>query len=450
MRCHWRVHNSQLSYNIVVNKFPNNFIWGAATAAYQIEGHPDEAKRGLSDWSRWKAVMKPTGKGLAVKHIEHLDEDIALIKNLNLGAYRFSFNWATLHRGPGVFDKEAIAFYKTLLAKLMPVKAFATIVHFTLPHWLAKRGGWEDPETAREYANYTQMLVDEFGDYISHWITLNEPNIFLWFGYESGIWPPGYKNAWDRYLTAFQGMLTGHKLAYELIKAQYPHTPVGFAQNLYHFEAEDELGAIGKYLRSQIHNYAFIEAAAEMGALDFLGVNYYTRFKYKFNPEAYDSANTKLRSKVWAELMPPELETNDLGWEINPEGLYKVLTAPKLKWILGDRPIYITENGYSCLEDKKHPGIHLKNSKSREALLDIEDSYRVDFIRQHLKACHRAIVDGVKLEGYFYWSLLDNFEWALGMEPRFGLVHVDQQSYKRSEKDSYKYYADIAKTNIVN
>jgi len=428
------------------HKFPAGFIWGAATAAYQIEGHPDEIKHKLSDWSRWTKVLKPTGKGQAVKHIEHLDEDIALIKNLNLGAYRFSFNWATLHRAPGVFDRETINFYKTLLAKLKPVKAFATILHFTMPEWLMKRGGWENPDTAREYASYVEMLVDEFGDLVSHWLTHNEPNIYLWFGYESGIWPPGYKNSWDRYLRAFQGLLTSHKLAYAIIKSKHPHAQVGFAQNLYHFEADDELGVIAKYLRSQIHNYAFIEACAEMNALDFLGINYYTRFKYKFNPAAYDSADTKMKSNVWGELMPPEHETNDLGWEIYPEGLYRVLTDLKLKYILGERPIYITENGYSCLENKQHAGIKAERSMSRESESDINDGYRVKFIREHLRACHRAIEDGANLRGYFYWSLLDNFEWALGMEPRFGLVHVDQESYQRQPKASYDYYAGVAKT----
>ncbi len=429
------------------HKFPQGFIWGAATAAYQIEGNAEEAKRGLSDWSRWTKILKPSGNGLGVKHIEHLDEDIALIKNLNLGAYRFSFNWATLHRGPGQFDKEAIAFYKSLLAQLKPVKAFATILHFTLPSWIAKQGGWENPDTAKEFANYTEMLAREFGDSVSHWLTHNEPNIYLCFGYESGIWPPGYKNAWDRYLTAFQGMLTGHKLAYETIKNKYPQAQVGFAQNLYHFEAEDELGAIAKYLRSQIHNYAFIEACVEMNALDFLGVNYYTRFKYKFNPAAYDFADTKMKSGVWGELQKPELETNDLGWEIYPEGLYRVLTNSKLKWILGERPIYITENGYSCLEDKQHPAVQAARSMSRDTASDIDDGYRVKFIREHLRACHRAIEDGVNLQGYFYWSLLDNFEWALGMEPRFGLVHVDHKTYKRQLKSSYRYYAEICAQN---
>ncbi len=434
------------------DKFPDAFTWGAATAAYQIEGHVDESKLGLSDWSHWirtNKVLKPTGDGHAVKHIEHLDEDIALIKELNLKAYRFSFNWATLHRGSGSFDQETIGFYKKLLAKLAPVKAFATIVHFTMPQWLAKNGGWENPETAKEFASYTEMLVREFGDSVSHWMTHNEPNIFLGFGYESGIWPPGYTNAWERYMTAFQGMLTGHKLAYEIIKSKYPKSQVGFAQNMYHYEADDELGVMAEYLRKEIHNYAFVEATLKMNALDFLGINYYTRFKYKFNPLANDAANPKIRSMIWGELMPPEHATNDLGWEINPAGLYKVLTDTKLNYLLDGRPIYITENGYSCLEDKKHPGIKAANSLSKDSESDIADSYRIEFIREHLKACHRAIASGVNLQGYFYWSLMDNFEWALGMEPRFGLVHIDHKTYKRNKKDSYKYYSEVCKSGQI-
>ena len=175
-------------------EFPANFTWGTATAAFQIEGHPDEYREKLSDWAEWldkpEKVKSPNGAGLAIKHYEKLEEDLVLINDLGADAYRFSFNWAALHRGPDDFHEETLAFYERLLDGLT-VKPFATLVHFVLPNWLAKEGGWENPNTACEFNNFVKFLLENFGEKIQHWITFNEPNIFLGFAYESGIWPPG-------------------------------------------------------------------------------------------------------------------------------------------------------------------------------------------------------------------------------------------------------------------
>jgi beta-glucosidase len=174
-----------------------------------------------------------------------------------------------------------------------------------------------------------------------------------------------------------------------------------------------------------------------MGSLDFLGVNYYTRFIYKFSTQAKDPANPDLDSLLWGQLQStPESQHNSLGWEIYPEGLYKVLSSEKFKKLLGNKPIFITENGYS----------HIETSPEDK---DLEDKYRIDFIKGHLEAIHSAIQENVNIQGYFYWSLIDNFEWALGMEPRFGLIHVDHETYNRTPKASYHYYSDICKTNQV-
>lgn len=437
-------------------KFPNKFTWGTATAAFQIEGHPEETLGQLSDWSEWitkkDKVLSPTGDGNAVNHYEHMMEDVELIRGMNNNSYRFSFNWARLHRGPGQFDENAAKFYDSLLDQLLQDKAgldkksriepYATIVHFAIPTWLAKEGGWENPNTANEFQKFTEFLVKRYGERIKFWMTHNEPNIYLGFGYESGIWPPGYSNDWNRYFKAYQGLLLGHQLAYKTIKEYSPNAQVGFAQNLYSYESKDEslhekkwqsANAMPNAVRKQLHNYAFIESCIEMDTLDFLGVNYYTRFSYKLNPKAKDNADPNVDSSFWGELDPhTDSETNSLGWEIYPEGLYKVLTDKKLTTMLEGRPIYITENGYSHIETDKQ---------------DIEDEYRIKFIRDHLIAIHRAINEGANVRGYFHWSLLDNFEWALGMKPRFGLIHVDHSSFVRTKKSSYDYYAQIALNN---
>lgn len=428
-------------------KFPNKFRWGTATAAFQIEGHPEETLGKLSDWSEWLTredkVRKPTNDGNAVNHYEHMMEDVELIRGLNNNSYRFSFNWARLHRGSGQFDENTARFYDSLLDQLLQdkigltsatrIEPFATIVHFAIPTWLAKQGGWENPATAYEFQNFTEFLVKRYGSRIKFWMTHNEPNIFLGFGYESGIWPPGYCNDWSRYFAAYQGLLLGHQLAYKTIKDHNPLAQIGFAQNLYYYENPDPIDTVPNALRKQLHNYAFIESCLEMDTLDFLGINYYTRFSYKLNPKAKDPANPNLDASFWGELVKyPESKHNSLGWEIYPEGLYKVLTDRKLTRMLEGRPMYITENGYSHIE---------------QGQLDIEDSYRVRFIRDHLIAIHKAINGGANVQGYFHWSLLDNFEWALGMNPRFGLVHVDHSSFVRTKKRSYNYYAGIALNN---
>lgn len=426
-------------FDQLVLKFPSQFLWGTATAAFQIEGHPEESLAKLSDWACWLdsgKVSEPTGQGRAVEHYQHLLEDVALIRGLNNNAYRFSFNWARLHRGPGEFDFNTVKFYQSLLnelkAKPNRVEPFATIVHFVLPQWLAKEGGWTNPATAREFGTFTKFLVEQFGSDIKFWITHNEPNILLNFGYESGIWPPGYTNDWKQYLEAYQGMLLGHQLAYKAIKNHNPNAQVGLAQNFYCFEAQEEIDRVPNIIRNQLHNFSFVEACLELGALDFLGVNYYTRFSYRLNPRAKDPHNNTSDSTIWGELNKPSGRVNSLGWELYPEGLYKVLTDTKLQRILNGLPVYITENGYCNVENESQ---------------DIDDDYRIKFIQEHLVAVHRAIQAGIDVRGYFYWSLLDNFEWALGMKPRFGLVHVNHESYIRQPKKSYDYYAQVAKFN---
>ena len=471
-------YNGMMSSQPIL-KFPNKFYWGTATAAFQIEGHPEEYLAKLSDWSEWidreDKVLKPTNEGRAVEHYQHLHEDLELVRGLNNNAYRFSFNWARLHRGPGEFDENTAKFYEDLLDQLVKsnkIEPFATITHFTIPNWLAKQGGWENPQTAYEFANFTRFLVSRFGSKIKYWMTHNEPNIFLGFGYESGIWPPGFTNDYNKYFRAYQGMVLAHQVAYKEIKTAYPNSQVGFAQNFYSFEAYDEvlqkmqsnyagekwksLDLLPNIIRNQMHNFAFLESCIELDALDFLGVNYYTRFSYKLSFNAKDPANPSSESILWGELQDltkanDKIKVNSLNWEIYPQGLYKVLTDKKLQRVLGGKPIFITENGYCHVDGK--PGSYAQQepfaSQNLDYSKDLNDSYRIKFINEHLIAVHKAIAENANVKGYFYWSLLDNFEWALGMAPRFGLVNVDHQSFARTPKASYNYYAEIAKNNGI-
>jgi beta-glucosidase len=451
----------------VVLKFPENFHWGTATAAFQIEGHPEEYLAKLSDWSKWldreDKVLRPTNDGRAVNHYEHVIEDVGLIRGLNSDAYRFSFNWARIHKGPGEFDENALQFYETLLNELdqthLPinerkkkVEPYATLIHFVLPSWLADNGGWENPQTAYEFENFTKKILEKFGNRIRFWITHNEPNIFLGFGYESGIWPPGKENDWTGYFKAYQGLLLGHQLAYKAIKEFNSDYQVGFAQNLYYYEAQKDEDMVPNVVRSQLHNYSFIDACKTMGCLDFLGVNYYTRFSYKLNPEANDPTRDDLKSDFWGELQDmAELEEgvkkNNLGWELYAEGLFRVLSEKKMRDLLDGIPVYITENGYCHIEGNESLDLKGGAKQTEGSVDDLEDEYRIQFIKEHLVAVHKLIQSGLDVRGYFYWSLLDNFEWALGMKPRFGLIHVDHQSFKRTPKASYHYYSKLCRKN---
>ena len=448
-------------------KFPENFYWGTATAAFQIEGHPEEYLAKLSDWSKWidreDKVLRPTNDGRAVNHYEHMIEDMSLVRGLNNNSYRFSFNWARIHKGPGEFDENALQFYESLLNELdqknlklterkAKIEPFATLIHFVLPSWLADKGGWENPDTAYEFEHFTKKILEKFGNRIKNWITHNEPNIFLGFGYESGIWPPGKENDWNAYLQAYQGLLLGHQLAYRAIKEFDPNHQVGFAQNLYYYQAQKEEDMVPNVVRSQIHNYAFIDACKTMGCLDFLGVNYYTRFSYKLNPKAKDPTREDLESCFWGELQDmaefdSSVKKNNLGWELYAEGLLRVLSEKKMRDLLDGIPVYITENGYCHIENNESLDLQGGVKKADGSDTDLEDPYRIQFIKEHLVAVHKLIQSGFDVRGYFYWSLLDNFEWALGMKPRFGLVHVDHQSFKRTPKASYKFYSEVAKKN---
>jgi beta-glucosidase len=451
-----------------VLRFPENFYWGTATAAFQIEGHPEEYLAKLSDWSKWidreDKVLRPTNDGMAVNHYEHVIEDVDLIRGLNSNCYRFSFNWARIHKGPGEFDDNALQFYETLLNGLDQrnveldkrkerIEPFATLIHFVLPLWLAERGGWENPETAYEFENFTKKILEKFGNRIKFWITHNEPNIFLGFGYESGIWPPGKENDWTAYFKAYQGLLLGHQLAYKAIKEFNSNYQVGLAQNLYYYEAQKEEDMVPNVVRSQLHNYAFIDACKTMGCLDFLGVNYYTRFSYKLNPNAKDPTRENLGSTLWGELqdmaeLQEGIKKNNLGWELYAEGLYRVLSEKKMRDLLDGIPVYITENGYCHIEGNE--SLDLKggvNQSDNQQADDLDDKYRIQFIKEHLIAVHKLIQSGLDVRGYFYWSLLDNFEWALGMKPRFGLIHVDHKTFKRTPKESYHFYSKVSKKN---
>jgi beta-glucosidase len=401
--------------------FPSDFLFGTATSATQIEGGCT-----TSDW--WAFARQP-------KRIKHGDtpdvacdswrrwrEDVALQRELGLGAYRLGVEWARIEPRPGEIDPAAVDAYRAMLGALRDagIEPMVTLHHFTLPAWLAERGGVLADGFADRLAALARVAARELGDVCRLWITVNEPNVLAAHAYLLGIWPPGRRSAalaWR----AQARMLAAHDAAYRAIKeARGDGAQVGVAHHLRDVEPERpskrrDRAAAAVFAR--VFNDAFARAAIRHGTQDFFGINYYSRdvvrFSLRHAAELFVSRG-----------VPPGAKVSDLGWEIHPAGLGRVVRAWAKRSGL---PVYVTENGVA----------------------DARDALRGPFLEAHLAELARAIADGVDVRGYYHWSLLDNFEWAEGYEPRFGLVEVDVATGARRVRESARLYARIARDRSV-
>jgi beta-glucosidase len=423
--------------------FPPGFLFGTATSATQIEGHCP-----TSDWS---VFARQAGR---IKHGDRPDlacdswnrwpEDVALQKGLGLGAYRLSVEWARIEPHEGHIDGPALDGYRRLLGALRDagIVPMVTLHHFTLPQWLAQRGGLLASDFARRFAGFARVVVEALGDLCELWITINEPNVLAAHSYLLGAWPPAEKSPWAA-LRAHYRLLEAHVSAYRTIKeARGDQARVGIAHHLRIVQprrpdAARDRGAAVAFDR--IFNAAFADAVCDgsmyggldallagagrfrvaeaRGTQDFFGINYYSRDVVRFSPR-------HAAELFVARGIPRGAEVSDLGWEIYPEGLGILVR----RWAGRSRlPVYVTENG----------------------IADSTDAKRAPFLVRHLAELARAIADGVDVRGYFHWSLLDNFEWAEGYGPRFGLVEVDYATLERRPRPSAKLYADIARERIV-
>jgi beta-glucosidase len=383
--------------------FPPDFLWGTATSAYQVEG-------GIcNDWS---AAGFDAGSG--VEHYERYSEDFGHAADLGTNAFRLSLEWARLEPQEGVWDLAEIAHYQAVLDSLRAhdLEPMVTLFHFTLPEWFARKGGWTRSENLRYFTRFVAKIADSFGSQVKLWITLNEPMVYVFKCFDEGTWPPFVKDR-SLALRVFQNLLQGHAQAYAILHQASAQVQVGIAKNITCLEsvsAWSPLAIMQAYFQDRLFNRAFLEAVVKgqfklllptgklqigpdpllMGSLDFLGVNYYTRFKVNAKGEHLNASGAVC---------------SELNWEIYPDGLLKALRlAHQLTQAL-NLPIYITENG----------------------LADANDRQRGPFLTAHLRAVLLALAEGIPLKGYFYWSLLDNFEWAEGYEPRFGLLDSQRQ-----------------------
>lgn len=393
--------------------FPKGFLWGSAVSAYQVEGGNI-----YSDWWAWEhsekrlAELKQNGKdpekyqsGDACDFYHRFREDIGLASNLGQNAFRLSLEWSRIEPEEGKFSSEAVGYYREVLKTLRQHKMspVVTLFHFTVPQWFAEKGGFEKKKNIGYFLRYLEYAVKDIADQAEFWITINEPEIYSTHAYSLGKWPPQRKSALLSY-RVMNNLISAHHDSVGLIR-RISSKPIGVSVNITDLQAEGVFSIPAANIVDYILNKHTLRRMA--GSLDFIGLNYYNHAHISWFGRRHSSKTHHV--------------TTDLGWGVHPEGIERVL-AKLAKYSL---PIYITENG----------------------IADAADSRRAKFIRDHLFYIHRALQSGVDVRGYFYWSLLDNFEWHHGFWPRFGLVAVDYSTQARFVRPSAHEYAKICRSN---
>ncbi len=434
--------------------FPKDFLWGAATASFQVEGASQEEGKGESMWDRFCRIPGKVHAGengdVSCDQYHRYPEDIALMKQAGIKAYRFSISWPRIiPGGTGKVNEQGVAYYKRLIAALLEagIEPVATLYHWDLPQALSDKGGWTNRATAEAFAAYARVCYAAFAGTVHKWITLNEPWCSAFLGYQLGIHAPGITDT-PSYLRAIHHLNLAHGLAVRAFREAGIPGGTGIVLNLMTprpaTNSPEDLKAaqrvadrdsrmfsgpvFGKGYPAAYIKDEGIQLPIETGdmeviatATDFVGLNYYMEF-----PVAWDeSAPGKVKT------MPSWQDTTDMGWPIVPDGMYRMI-----KWLAaesGGIPIYITENG-SAEKDV---------AVVQDGMRRVHDSRRIDYLRAHLEACSRACADGVNLKGYFVWSFIDNFEWNFGYSRRFGIVYCDYGNLERIPKDSYYYYRDV-------
>ncbi len=417
-------------------KFPHNFLFGSATAALHIEGGDKN-----NNWYRWSEmgrIKDGTHSVVACDHWNRIDQDVALVKNLNNHTYRLGIEWSRIMPSENEIDYEALKKYRYEIEELIKINAkpLVTLWHFCQPLWIEDSGGWMNPKTIEHFLKLTDVVVNYLGDLVSDWITLNEPNVYLTFAYVEGEWPPGKQGDIKSYIKGAGHFITAHQKAYDTIHSirkslGYHDTNVGVAHHVRVLDPLNNrwLDRQSIKLMNRMFHDIFIEGMTTGKVLfpvksdvkrkhcaDFIGLNYYSRDMIK--------GCWKPIELFGERLLKAGCSVNELEWEIYPEGLYRLCKHYYEKYNL---PIYITENG-TC---------------------DSRDAFRGKFIFDHLTQVHKAISEGIDVQRYYHWTLMDNFEWAEGNSARFGLYHNDFDTQVRTIRESGKYYAEICKRRVV-
>jgi len=460
--------------------FPKNFVWGVAASSYQIEGAWNEDGKGLSIWDTFThtpgKIANNENGDLAVDHYHRWKDDIHLMAELGLKAYRFSTSWPRiLPEGTGTVNQKGIAFYDRLVDELLrrSIEPYVCLYHWDLPQVIQDKGGWPNRDTAYYFTDYARVVAERLSDRVTYWITHNEPFVTAGAGYFSGEHAPGIKDPVAA-LKAGHHLLLSHGLASEAIRAvaRQP-VKIGIVLNLnpVHPATDSKKDREAAKRFDTIQNRLFLEPLLlgtspiqeikllktivgtvikpgdleKIHTLDLLGVDYYTRNVVRDDP--------KLPIIAASDVYPEGNEYSGM-WEIYPEGIYELLMRIWKDYFAGPNPpfppslsgkggaggigqkpeIMVTENGVPVPDGLDFDG-------------RVRDERRIRYLKNHIAQVHRAIADGVPVKGYFHWSLMDNFEWALGYAPRFGLVYVDYKTFKRTIKDSGRWFADVVRNN---
>ncbi|RCK69251.1 beta-glucosidase [Desertihabitans brevis] len=449
-----------------MSRFPADFVWGTATAAYQIEGAVAEDGRGPSIWDTFAAtpgaVLDGSTGEVACDHYHRVEQDVALMQQLGVDAYRFSIAWPrVLPTGTGRVEQRGLDFYRRLAETCLGhgITPWATLYHWDLPQPLEDRGGWLTRDTAEAFAEYAALTHDALKDVIGHWITLNEPWCSAFLGYGNGVHAPGRTEGVGS-VHAAHHLLLGHGLGLQAMRANGGEgQQLGLTVNLYSVRPASDAAVDAEAVRRQdgLGNRLFLDPVltgaypadvlADTGTtdwfaeraddlavisapVDFLGINYYSRHTVA-GPEDGVFADPTQATASWGSENVRTVDTGapktGMGWEIHPDGLVDVVAmvherAPGL-------PVHITENGSAWPDEVGPDGT-------------VADPDRVAYLQAHLDAAAQAVEQGMALRGYFCWSLMDNFEWAFGYSKRFGIVHVDYETQQRTVKQSGWAYRD--------
>jgi beta-glucosidase len=445
---------------MVAKIFPADFLWGAATSAYQIEGAWNEDGKGESIWDRYThqrfKIQNAENGDVACDHYQRLEEDVALLKRLGVKAYRFSSAWTrVLPNGHGQVNLKGLDFYRRLVDLLLEagIQPVCTLYHWDLPQAIQDQDGWANKDTTNWFAEYAQVMFEALSDRVQYWATHNEPWVVAFAGHGYGTMAPGMADISLAY-KVIHHILLSHGKALQVFRQGGYAGQIGIAvdieDTLPASESDEDLQACQRYaehyawlctepllkghypqmLMDWLGRMAPQTTPEDMQLihqpLDFLGINYYRGMQVKFDPDGgYLKCNA-------LPVTAPLYGFTEMGWGVHPQGLKSVLL--NLKDHYCNPKIFITENGCATPDTVNLDGT-------------VSDWQRVDYLRSHLSAAHAAIAAGANLQGYFHWSLMDNFEWARGYSKRFGLVYIDFSNLERIPKDSFSWYQSVIARN---
>jgi beta-glucosidase len=439
-------------------KFPKDFLFGTATASYQIEGAISQDGKGPSVWDEFvtrKGKIKNNDSGeIACDHYNKMEEDVKLMSDLSYQAYRFSISWSRIFpTGKKILNQKGLDFYDRLVDNLLrkKIKPFITLFHWDLPLALEKEGGWYSRDTAKYFGDYSNVVVEKLGDRVKNWITLNEPWIILVCGYLLKVFPPGIFKPSSSMKVA-HNLLLAHGYGVKAVRENSKNSEVGITNALspifsYRLDRYDDSckradaivnklwldpilkGEYPEEIKQEVYkqnknNILEDDLKLISEKIDFVGINNYSRLIVK--PFPYPFYNFRPVNPKY----PGALFTS-MDWEVFPEGIHLLLKRMKNEY--GNIPTYITENGVAYYENLHDGKLH--------------DHNRVKFLKDYLFYVNKSILEGVNIKGYFVWSFMDNFEWAQGYEKTFGLVHIDRKTLKRTPKLSAEWYSNLCKKN---